>query len=321
MEVTVMFEEVGPVPKNLLALAKGAAAPQLTRAALDRRFGPRSMWEPATGQIWRAVQENVTVLVLLLEVAADSVTVAPVTLEPIEGAADTLALDSADTSFGVPATVWAGLHWSLPLSVLDRPVDDVGTEEVRRVVDHAAWITKSAADADLRSTGFASEEARAALEDDMITLAEARAVDIRTASVASDSDLTSEIDLDALEPKALDEVAARLRVSLAVVLDLIDGRRPASPQQATVMREVLGGAPIAAPPPPGLVLEFTKPKWRGLVRQRRRRDHLTEAAACIALAYDVDAMAARQTGGQEPSWPDRISRWAAAHGVDPDADE
>lgn len=315
-----MSDEIGAAPKNLLALAQGAAAPQLTGAALDRRFGPRSTWEPAIGQIWRAAHEDVTVLVLLLEVVADSVTVAPVTLEPTEEAADTLVFDRAGTSFGVPATVWADLHRTVPLSVLDRPVDDVGTEGVRRVVDHAARIAKSAADADLRSTGFTGTEARAALEDDMVTLAEAKA-DIPSVAVAPDSESAGEIHPDALEPEALDEVAARLGVPLPVVLDLIDGRRPPTAQQRAVMREVLGAAPIAAPPPPGLVLEFTKPKWRGLVRQRRRRDHVTESAACLALAYDVDAMAARQTGGQEPSWPDRISRWAAAHGLDPDVDE
>jgi hypothetical protein len=216
--------------------------------------------------------------------------------------------------------VWADLHRSVPLSVLDRPVDDLGAEGFRRVIDHAAWIAKSAADADPLSTGFAVAEARAALEDDLATLAEVRA-DIPSAPVASDEASAAELDLDALEPEALDEVAARLSVPLPVVLDLIDGRRPPTAQETTIMREVLGTAPTAAPPPPGLVLEFTKPKWRGLVRQRRRRDHVTEGAACIALAYDVDAMAARQTGGQDPSWPDRISRWAAAHGLDPDADE
>jgi hypothetical protein len=67
-------------------------------------------------------------------------------------------------------------------------------------------------------------------------------------------------------------------------------------------------------------VELTQPRWRELVRGRSSRDRITEAAARTALAYDVIGMAARQTGGQEPAWPDRVRRWAEAHHLDPDAD-
>ena len=35
------------------------------------------------------------------------------------------------------------------------------------------------------------------------------------------------------------------------------------------------------------------------------------------MAYEVSgAFAARQTGDQAPSWPDRLDRWAASHELD-----
>jgi hypothetical protein len=56
------------------------------------------------------------------------------------------------------------------------------------------------------------------------------------------------------------------------------------------------------------------------VRGHRGQDEPTEEAARTALAYEVHAMAARQTGDRAPSWPDRIRRWAEVHQLDPDAD-
>jgi len=302
---------------HLVAPAQQAAAPQLTETALERRFGPRSTWVPAPGQIWRAMRDDIGVLVLLLAIEADSVTAVPVTIESIAEAADTLLIEEQSSSFGVEVTVWLGLRRDLSIGVLDRPVDDMAGPVVRRLADRAVRPEEAP-----RATGAgwsdpAVSEARAVLEDDLAALVEAPEMN----AAEAEGHVTDAIDIDALTPEALDEVASRLGTSLPVVLDLIDGKRAPTPEQTAIMHQVLGAAPVAAPPPRGLLTEFSQPRWRGLVRHRRRRDDLTDAAARLALAYEVDAMAARQTGGQEPSWPDRIRRWAQGNQLDPDIAE
>jgi hypothetical protein len=310
-EPAVTFPESSSVPPELLALAESTAAPQLTDRALDYRFGRRSTWIPAAGQLWRAVREDVTALVLLLAVHAETVTAAPVTFEASEADADTLGLDG--TALGVPITVWIDLRRLLPLSVLDRPVDDLGVDVVHRAVQ------QSDDGGGTPDSELAAADVRAELEDDLAILAEAP-TGIAPAPAPAEAEAVAGIDLDALDPAALDEAAARLAVPLPVLLDLIDGKRPPTPAEAEVLQEVLGAAPTANPPPVALVVELAQPRWRGLVRQHRRRGHPTEDTARRAVAYEVAAVAARQTGGQEPSWPDRIRRWAQAHQLDPDAD-
>ena len=302
------------VPQELLALAEKAAAPQLRETALDRRFGPRSSWVPAAGQLWRAVLEDVTALVVLIAVDLESVTAVPVSVDGGGEEADADAVILGGTVLGVPVTVWAGLRRALPVSVLDRPVDDLGAAVLSRIADRAPA-------AEPASTALL-DDVRAELVDDLDLLAE-RAVD--TAPVpahAGDAPAgaPAAIDLDAVDPADLDEAAARLGVPLPVVLDLIDGKRPPTPAEADVLREVLGAAPEAAPPSQALVVELAQPRWRNLVRQHRRRRGLSEAAARTALAYDIGAMAARQTGEREPSWSDRIRLWAQGEQLNPDAD-
>jgi hypothetical protein len=313
-EAAVMPAESGAVPQELLALAEKAAAPQLMETALDRRFGPRSGWVPAAGQLWRAVREDVTALVVLIAVDVESVTVAPASVDSAgeEVDADALVLDGS--VLGVPVTVWAGLRRALPVSVLDRPVDDLGAAVLSRIADQASV-------AEAPSTALLVDDVRTELADDLDLLAEP-AVD--TAFVPADADdaptsASAVIDLDAVGPADLDEAVERLGVPLPVVLDLIDGKRPPTPVEADVLREVLGAAPEAAPPPLALVVELAQPRWRSLVRQHRQRRGLTEAAARTALAYDIGAMAARQTGEREPSWSDRIRLWAQGQQLNPDA--
>lgn len=308
-----MFGEVGAVPNSLLRLAERAAAPQMSAMALNRRFGPRSAWAPASGQIWRAVHEGCTALLLLVGVDADAVIAMPVTVDRIE-IVDTLVLENA--AFGVPVTVWAGLRRSLPMCVLDRPVDEVAPDMVREaervaaVVDHAS------------PGGFAASvlEIRAELEDDLAAFEEARAEPAPPTSVAGGMEVGPGIDFDALAPAALDEAAMRLNAPLAEVLDLLDGKRPLTSTEAEVFRVVLGTTPVVAPPPAGLLTELTHPRWRGLVREYGRRSDLIETDARSVMAYEVYGMAARQTGGQSPSWSQRIRLWAQAHQLDPDVE-
>lgn len=309
-EAAVMSPESGAIPQRLLDIAKQAAAPQLTDKALDKKFGPRSSWVPATGQLWRAVREDVSALVVVLAVDAESVTVAPATVEAGQIGSRSDAVILSDTALGVPVTVWPGMRRFLPVNVLDRPIDDLGADVVSRVVE-------SPITADPESTAWRKDHVRAELADDIDLLAEASAE--ATASAEASPDAATGIDLDAVEADDLDAVASRLGVGLPVVFELIDGKRPATPEQARVLREVFGGVPTAEPLPTGLVLELRQPRWRGLVLGRSDRDQISEEAARSALTQDVFALAARQTGEKEPYWPDRIRRWAEGHGLDPDA--
>jgi len=282
----------------------------MSAAALKRRFGPRSAWVPASGQIWRAVHEDRTALLLLVAVEAGAVTAMPVTVDRIESI-DTLVLEG--TTFGVLVTVWAGLRCGLPMSVLDRPVDDVAAD----LVGQAQRVAAVDADA-LSGVATAVLEVRAELEDDLAVFAEARAEDAPQVSGAGRAEAGPGIDFNALDPAALDEAATRLNVPLAETLDLLDGKRPLTSAEAEVFRAVLGATPVVAPPPAGLLVELTYPRWRGLVREHGRHRGLTEANARSMLAYEVYAMAARQTGERGPSWPQRIRLWAETHQLDPD---
>jgi hypothetical protein len=311
-EAAVMSTESGAVPQRLLDLAKQAAAPQLTERALDKEFGPRSSWVPAAGQLWRAVREDVSALVVVLAVDAESVTVAPATVETQELGTESDAVVLSETVLGVPVTVWPGLRRFLPLNVLDRPIDDLGADVVSRIVE-------SPIAADPERTDWWGDDVRAELADDLDLLAELSADADPAASAEASADAPTGIDLAAVEPDDLNTVASRLGVGLPVVFELIDGKRPATPEQARVFKEVFGGLPTAEPLPTGLVLELRQPRWRGLVRKRSDRDQISEEAARDALTQDVFTLAARQTGEQEPYWPDRIRRWAEGHGLDPDA--
>lgn len=301
------------VPAELLALAARAAAPQLTEIALARRFGPRSGWEPTRGQIWRAVHEDITLLVLCLEIESAAVRAAPVTLGESPEQAGILMLDPSQTKLGVPAAVWVGLVRSVPLNVLDRPVDVIDDEVIVRVL---GLLRRGAATA-ATPTSLADISAgdRAALADDLAALV---GVGAAAQPTHPEPDVAGGVGVN--DPAAFNELVARLGISLPAALELIDGKRIPSTQERAALQDVLGGVPAPVPPPPGLLLEFSRPKWRGLVRQRGQRHNLTDGQARLDLAYEVGAMAARQTGDQEPDWSERIRRWADAHRLDPDVD-
>lgn len=288
-----------------------AAAPRVTADALRHRFGPRSGWVPGHGQIWRAVRDDVTLLVLLLEVGAESVRAAPVTVDgdEVDGAPDHLVL--RDNGIGVPATVWSGLRRSLPMSVLDRPVDEVDASVVE-------WV-EACSDEVPTPVGPATVDVRAELADDLALLATAETAN---AALQAHSDIPPATvpDFSSMEPAELELAATRLGVSLPVLLELVDGKRPPTPYERDILRETIGGVPAVSAPPEELIQELTQPRWRGLVRGHRDLERLSEDESRVAMGYAINAMAARQTGDATPSWPDRIRRWAQASQIDPDAE-
>ncbi|MGH3567110.1 MAG: hypothetical protein ACRDRH_13980 [Pseudonocardia sp.] len=308
-------EEVDPMllgrdvtATSLARLAAGAAVPGLTGSALSRRFGPRSSWFPRTGQIWRSVRHDVTLLVLLVEVQRDSVTIVPVTIGS-DARPDVVILDG--TGFGVPVSVWTTLVRSLPTSVLDGPVDEVDPTTAFPLLDvDAAAGTKNLEPID---------EYAAELLDDLELLVEV-ATPVDTDATAQGSGGAG-IDVASLTPDVLNDAARRVGVPLPRLLELIDGELAPTPGQTRTLQEVFGAVPVLAPLPVELISELSQPRWRALVRGRRGQDEPTEETARTALAYEVRAMAARQTGDRAPSWPDRIRRWAEVHQLDPDAEK
>ena len=307
-----MSDERDGAHQEFVTLARQVAAPQLTEAALRLRFGPRSSWAPLSGQVWRVARGDVGLLVLLLGVGPGSVDGAPISMDSVE-AADTLPIECGATDLGVPITVWPGLRREFSIGVLDRPVAELTAAVVGRVVGWSTRYWEPMPEVARRSDP-AVAEARAVLEDDLAAVNDVLDEDV----VSPDPEISGGIDFESLPPEALDEAVERLGVPLPVLLDMIDGKRISTPDQTMIMREVLGGGPAAVALAPGLVAEIHQPRWRGLARQRGRRDRITEEAARTALAYDVTAMAARQTGAQEPSWPDRIRRWSESQQLDPD---
>ena len=108
---------------------------------------------------------------------------------------------------------------------------------------------------------------------------------------------------------------ARLGVGLPVVLDLVDGKRQPSPDEAAALLDIVGVTPEVTPPPAELVIEMYHPRWKVTVLDLARRRDLKEAAARVAMANGAFALAARQTGEQTPDWRERLARWADAEGL------
>ena len=93
---------------------------------------------------------------------------------------------------------------------------------------------------------------------------------------------------------------ARLGVSLPVVLDLVDGKREPSPEEAAALRDIVGVTPEVIPPPAELVIEMYHPRWKATVLDLARRRDMKEAAARAVMASGAFALAARQTGEPKP---------------------
>ena len=56
---------------------------------------------------------------------------APVTIDPPGEDDHSLVLEGASTAFGIGTTIWAGLTGTVPIRVLERPVDLCGDEVVQ----------------------------------------------------------------------------------------------------------------------------------------------------------------------------------------------
>ena len=298
--------------QELIGLAHAAAQPQLTELALRERFGRPDGWPLRPGAVWRARWDDVALLVLLVgNPTATTVAVTPVTFDDTGADADTL-LVASPSGRGATLAVWRTLRRDLPLALLDRPVDELPPAVI-------SWTAGGPVPDDARLAGPAlpsvasRSPVRADLEDDLDALIAAvpalTPVSSRGAAAgARKRVLPSEEQFAAL--------MARLGVSLPVVLDLVDGKRQPSPEEAAALRDIVGVTPEVTPPPAELVIEMYHPRWKATVLDLARRRDMNEAAARTVMASGAFALAARQTGDQTPDWRERLARWADAEALE-----
>jgi hypothetical protein len=309
------------VPERVLRAGAAAAASAglatAVRAAEEADTAP----DPARGQLWRAAWEDVTQLVLVLQVTGQGLArVAPVTIDP-PAADDTSAVLDADvTVLGHRATVWGGLAVLVPFMVFELMIGVVAAA----VVDGAEQVAVGRA-ADGLPTGVhagsgetsvfhAAAEVRAEISDNLGRLSSAAWVPKAPGPSRTLRELLQGRPDMADVMQAL---AGALGVQLPAVVDIMTGKRPVTPTQAGAVVDVTGlsedqvlGA--VSPLPVGLTSELDHPRWRKALRARRRPGE-TEAAARLAIGYRVLALAARQTGPvSAPSWPQRIRQYLAA---------
>jgi hypothetical protein len=310
-----MSDQHRRIPKHVLhAGAAAAASSQLTQAVRVAE-GAATVPDPARGQLWRAAWDDVTQLVMVIEVSQPgTVTVVPVTTDPPAADDTSVVLDAGMTILGQTATVWGGIAAPVPLVVFDLLIGAVGAAVVNAVEQVAvggqtALPTGITVGPPVTSPFDPAAEVCAGLTDNLERLRVAAWAPAQSGSAQTLRDLLGKrLDLDALQ--------AALGVGLPAVIGIVMGKRPVTPDQAAAIAAVTGLTAqqvlAAVPPVPAeLVHELDHPRWRAALRAHRQ-PHESEAAARLTVAYGVLALAARQTGPTSaPSWPQRIRQYLA----------
>lgn len=303
------------LPQRFLDLAKEARGPRaLSEEGLRERFGAPTEIEIDAGQVWRARWDEVSVLVLVLAVEDRDVLAAPVTIDPPAEDDHSVVLASSFIAFDVEATVWAGLTCLLPIRVLDRPMDE-WSEDLVRWATHTAQRRPSATPAGTRQGHAIQSELdpaallQAELVDDLELLSQAPSLPVDTPD-ATPRDLASFLgtNLD------LGSLCSSLGLGQPQVMRLLRGKTPLAPDQIEIVARATGlsSREISATVrrlPLGLVVKMEHPRWRHTWAQRAQRFHVSEAQARLTCSYDVFALAARETGGGEPDWDQRLRQF------------
>jgi hypothetical protein len=97
-------------------------------------------------------------------------------------------------------------------------------------------------------------------------------------------------------------------------MKLLRGKIPLTPDQIEVVARVTGLsseqiAGTVRPLPLGLVIQVEHPRWRPTWMRRAQRLHISEGQARLTGGYGVFALAARETGGGEPDWNQRLRQF------------
>jgi hypothetical protein len=293
---------------DMLRLARAARHTELTEAVLQAAFGTDpDQWPLRPGAIWRARWDETALLVLIVSyAAAGKVSCAPITLDDDGVDGEVLAVRNAPR-LGISAYVWRRLSRELSTAVLERPVDDVG-EPV------AAWATGAPvpAGASVANEPVPFQGGSYLRTSTEAVMDEFAGIELTTAATAAPAGPSAPIKPTREQLVALEQ---RLSRPLAQLLPLVDGKRPPTVAEAAALGDIFGITPAVAAVPRGLIVELSHPRWKSAVLNLARRDGLDETAARLAMANSTFALAARQTGAQEPDWRERLSRWVTAQGL------
>jgi len=303
------------VPQRFLDLAEQARGPRaLSEEGLREHFGEPAKVEIEAGQVWRVHWGEVSALVLVLVVEDRDVLVAPVMIDPPAEDDRSVVLEGSFTAFGVQATVWAGLTSAIPIRVLDRPVDEWSEVLVRWVTLTAQGLPSAIPSGTRQGREIQSELdpaalIRAELADDLESLRQAPGLPVATTGV-------THRDLASLLGNNLDlaGLCSSLGLRQSEVMRILRGQTPLTPDQVEIVARVTGLsskgiASTVRPLPLGLVVTVEHPRWRPIWARRAQRLHIGEDQARLTVGYGVFALAARETGGGEPDWNQRLRQF------------
>lgn len=296
----------------------------LSDAGLRTRFGAPGHMEIDIGQVWRARWDKIVVLMLVVGVADRQVEVVPVTIDPPIEDGSCLVVTGESTAFGVDATAWAGLGTAVPIRVLDRLIDAWQAGVVGAVVAARRgrpWV----ADALVRPGREITSELdpdvlfRAELADQVDALADVPSLPAQEETGPQPPTL-AELLGDRLELGAL---CSALGMKQSAVMNLLRGKLPLQPAQVALVAEATGLSVDAImttllPLPHGLAAEAEHPRWRPTWTRRAQQFHVSEAEAQVSGSYGAFALAARQTGGGEPDWNERLRHYLQRSSDGPD---
>lgn len=307
------------MPRHLLELARDASAPYpLTADGRHARFGDCRDHPIERGQIWRAIWDDVSLLILVTDVEHAEIDAVALTLDPGAEDGESIVLEPSLTALGVEVTLWVGLRASLPFRVLDEIIDQIPD----RLAD---WMTSSKIDSRVPapkgvrvgrppSTVFdTSVSIRAGVEDDLEALRAAPALPVAMGAETSTRTLASILGR-AVDLNVLVGALSRLGFSQSDVMSLLRGKRPLTPDVVDVVARVTDVEPAliaeaVQPLPAEFVKEVDHPRWRPLWRERAHDEGLDEATARLRVSYEMFALAARQTGSQSPEWSARLAQF------------
>jgi hypothetical protein len=317
-----MSDQYRRVPERVRrAGAAAAASPGLIKAVRSAE-NTAIVHDPARGQLWRALWDDVAQLVLVLRLAdTGTAVVAPVTTDPPACDESSVVVSADLTMLGHTATLWGGLAMEVPFLVFDLLVGDLAPA----VVDAAEHVAVGggaetlpegvSAGTPVVSPFDPAAEVRAELSD---TLERLRGAAWAPQALGSGKSLRELLRGRSDVPALMEELTRALGLGLPDVLSILMGKRPVTPEQAPAIARVTGLAEeqvlsAVSPLPAGLVSELDRPRWRKALRAQRRSGE-SETAARLTVAYGTLALAARQTGpASAPCWPQRIRQYLATH--------
>ncbi|MGW0582227.1 hypothetical protein ACWD25_41285 [Streptomyces sp. NPDC002920] len=303
------------LPQRFLDLAQRARGPRaLSEAGLRERFGDPAQVELTTGQVWRARWDEVSMLVLVLDVDDLEVSAVPVTIDPPGEDETSVVVDGSRTAFGVDTTVWAGLVCCVPMRVLERVVDtwddDIVGCTTARAQDRPGPVVAGLREGQpIRSALEPAAEVRAGLADDLEYLQRAPGLPIQESGRPAGSLaslLGDRLDLGAL--------CAALQLPQPEVMRLLRGKTPLSLDQVDTVASATGLPAeqitrTIRPLPADLVQAVEHPRWRSVWVRRARRLGVSETQARLSGGYGTFALAARQTGGGAADWDARLRQF------------